>query len=897
MNRIANSIKNRLSLRQPQAESLNILAELTDRLTLKKHTPDPSQEGNFLKEQLEIVKSAYPTCTDFERNFPSICFALATGVGKTRLMGAFVAYLYLEKGIKNFFVLAPNLTIYNKLIEDFSNTTHPKYVFKGIGEFVHNNPVIITGDNYNSIGDLYKEQEIRINVFNISKISSEMRGGKLPRIKRLSEYLGDSYFNYLSNLDDLVLLMDESHHYRADRGMEVINELNPILGLELTATPQVERSGGAIKFKNVVYEYSLAKAIQDGFVKEPAVATRKDFNPSQYSLDDLDRIKLEDGIRIHEDTKVALDIFARDSKMPLVKPFVLVVAKDTDHASKLRELITANAFFDRRYADKVMEIHSNQSGEEKDENIAQLLSLENPDNRIEIVIHVNMLKEGWDVTNLYTIIPLRTAASITLREQTIGRGLRLPYGKRTGHDKADKLTIVAHDKFQQIIDAANEPDSIIRKENIITIDDQELSQPKEVVTAIPLIEKKMEEQQRIIDDMAEPEEKQKAQISLDVRKAIFSTLPDLNNEVSSVNELKKEEIRQIAIEKFSERIQNSPQQAMFAAEMIREAEAAYEAVVDEFVNNIIEIPRVTIQQSNEVKSGFKDFNLDTKNLNYQPVSEEILVKKLREQENSIDIIIGKGRIILDTPEKIIVSEIINFPEIDYDEQADLLFKLATQAIEKFRSYLSEDDLMNVAQYHKKEIGRYIYSQMMEHFYCEAPGFEKPVVKPFTKIEEHNFSKYTKDCIQHFTDTITPTNAIPGKVFSGFRKACHNLYKFDSKTEKDFAIILENDKAVLKWLRPAQRQFHIYWKHNSRQYHPDFVVETQGDIYMVETKKEGAIEDADVQEKLQAAFQYCKYATDFTTQNNGKQWKYVLIPHNAVQVNMSFEYLAKAYEVK
>src|SRR4030066_468861 len=341
-------------------------------------------------------------------------------------MGAFVAYLYLAKGIRNFFVLAPNLTIYNKLIEDFSNTTHPKYVFKGIGEFVHNNPIIITGDNYNSIGDLYKEQEIRINVFNISKISSEMRSGKLPRIKRLSEYLGDSYFNYLSNLDDLVLLMDESHHYRADRGMEVINELNPILGLELTATPQVERSGGAVKFKNVVYEYSLAKAIRDGFVKEPAVATRRDFDPTKYSADELDRIKLEDGIRIHEDTKVALDIYARDNRVKAVKPFVLNVAQDTTHAGKLKHLINSNAFFEGYYADKVMEIHSSQTGTEKEENVAKMISLEKPENKIEIVIHVNMLKEGWDVTNLYTIIPLRTAASTTLREQTIGRGLRLP---------------------------------------------------------------------------------------------------------------------------------------------------------------------------------------------------------------------------------------------------------------------------------------------------------------------------------------------------------------------------------------------------------------------------------------------------------------------------------------
>jgi len=56
-----------------------------------------------------------------------------------------------------------------------------------------------------------------------------------------------------------------------------------------------------------------------------------------------------------------------------------------------------------------------------------------------------------------------------------------------------------------------------------------------------------------------------------------------------------------------------------------------------------------------------------------------------------------------------------------------------------------------------------------------------------------------------------------------------------------------------------------------------------------------IEDQDVQEKTQAALEYCKYATGFTTQNSGKPWKYILIPHNAVQANMSFEYLVKNFE--
>src|SRR6056297_1331030 len=306
MNASANYIRSRLSLRPPQAESLGILQDLCEELALVKN-PD-------LERELGKVREQYPTCVDFERDFVSICFALATGVGKTRLMGAFISYLYLEKGIKNFFVMAPNLTVYDKLITDFSQKTHPKYVFKGIGDFAAQPPRVVTGDNYESAAyaDIYSQ--VTINVFNISKLNAESRGGKEPRMKRLQECLGDSYFNHLAGLDDLVLLMDESHHYRADRGMAVINELNPILGLELTATPQIEKGKKTIKFKNVVYEYSLARAIRDGFVKEPAVATRRDFDPSGIADEELDRIKLVDGMRIHEDTKNKLEIYARDNR-------------------------------------------------------------------------------------------------------------------------------------------------------------------------------------------------------------------------------------------------------------------------------------------------------------------------------------------------------------------------------------------------------------------------------------------------------------------------------------------------------------------------------------------------------------------------------------------------------
>ena len=196
-------ISNRLSLRRPQRLSLEILDRVCEIATLEKR----AHTANIL----EVVRSEFSHVEGFDRDFPSLCFALATGVGKTRLMGAFISYLYLSEGIRHFFVLAPNLTIYSKLINDFT-PNRPKYVFKGIGEFAQNAPVIITADNYESglgiRGTQLFDEDVHINIFNIAKITAKDKGHyagdderkNVPRMRRLSEYIGESYFDYLAGL-------------------------------------------------------------------------------------------------------------------------------------------------------------------------------------------------------------------------------------------------------------------------------------------------------------------------------------------------------------------------------------------------------------------------------------------------------------------------------------------------------------------------------------------------------------------------------------------------------------------------------------------------------------------------------------------------------------------------
>lgn len=387
MNPTANNIKQRMSLREPLGKALDVVVKLTDKLSLKK--PETDGKDAFLKAEMAKAQEVCPLCKDFERDFPSFAFSIATGIGKTRLMGACIAYLYLKKGIRHFFVLAPNLTLYQKLIRDFGDPSYEKYVFKGVSEFVHNQPVVITGDNYDQAHSLFSDKEIQINVFNISKFNTDSKESKkgAPKMKRLSEYLGQSYFNYLANLKDLVILMDEAHRYHADASRKAINELNPVLGLEMTATPYDE-SGKS--FKNIVYEYNLAEALAEGkYVKNPTIAKRRNFEKKDQTPEELDVLKLEDAISVHENTKLHLQQYALDNNVPLVKPFILVVCKDTTHAAKT-EVLIENRIYEGKYKGKVLRVDS-KTRNRNDEIDQQFVSLEDPNNKIEIVVHVNML--------------------------------------------------------------------------------------------------------------------------------------------------------------------------------------------------------------------------------------------------------------------------------------------------------------------------------------------------------------------------------------------------------------------------------------------------------------------------------------------------------------------------
>ncbi len=896
MNKHARYVNNTLCLRNPQSESLEVFEKICDVLSLNKNVD--------LTAELQKVQTLCPSLSSFEREFPSICFALATGIGKTRLMGAFIAYLYYAKGIKNFFVMAPNLTIYNKLKADFGNPGNPKYVFKGLDAFV-NTPRIIDGDNYEEFRQgAFGYNDVIINVFNISKLNSESKtkDGKPARIKRLNEVLGESYFEYLKNLPDLCIFMDESHHYHADRSFEVINELKPLLGVEVTATPQIQKGARAIPFQNVVYEYSLAHALKDEkYIKVPAVFTRKDFRPEEYSPEDLDKEKLKDGIKLHIDTKEVLDTYARTYKRPPVKPIVLVVARDTEHSKQIRDFLTSADFYKGYYKDKVLEINSSQRGAEKDENIAQLLTLESPDNSIEIVVHVNMLKEGWDVNNLYTIIPLRTSASETLTEQTIGRGLRLPYGERTGNDKVDRLSIVSHDKYEAIIKLAEDPNSLVRRVYFIDPNESQKEDQKETIEMLSRYDEYVydhsytEQLAMFVAEAVDVPKGTSNEIARYVATITNKSVIEMNKQVKNIKEISSPAIKNLLQSSITSLTQKEFSNLDLSKDDIAKVvEKAIESAVQALTDVVIPIPQAIIQPVVEIKQGFHTFTLDICSMNWHPSNDTLVGTELREDGKTFDLELAIANIKdTDTPENAILKHILVHENVDYEQCADLIYGLIDQLKAHFKSYLKIDDEVNkVLVQRRKSIADNIYAQMNEHFYKEEVSYAATAMRPFSKIEVGFGGKYISDDIYDYKANIPPQD-IKSKIFKGFKKSCHSLYKFDSNTERTFAMVLENDSDVLKWMCPNIKQFNIYYdRDSSSQYKPDFVVETADIIYMIETKDSRMVEDEVVKKKAYAAAEYCRAATEFNGQNGGKAWEYVLISHDEVRANSSFDYLVK-----
>ena len=186
--------------------------------------------------------------------------------------------------------------------------------------------------------------------------------------------------------------------------------------------------------------------------------------------------------------------------------------------------------------------------------------------------------------------------------------------------------------------------------------------------------------------------------------------------------------------------------------------------------------------------------------------------------------------------------------------------------------------------------------MMSHFVIEKVPSDKLKVLPFIGLLPQHLTEETSYGRRDYRIPFdrNQKSLVRKYIFTGFTKSFYLTYKFDSSTELDFAHLLENDADVVKWIRPVPNQFRIYWSNGAHQYEPDFIVETATDIYMIETKADKSVEDKDVQDKKEAAENYCKTVSQYTTANGGKPWKYAIVAENDFERTHQLKYVLSNY---
>lgn len=402
---------------------------------------------------------------DFDESWRRFVIKMATGTGKTKVMSLVLAWSFYHKLYepesqlaRNFLVIAPNIIVLDRIYKDFA----------GLRIFFED-PVIpdngFDGRNWRDDFQLtlHKQDDVHItrstgNIF-LTNIHRVYSGNDIPSSpddeNTMDYFLGkkptgattDSKMDLgmiVRDISELVVLNDEAHHIHDNtlawfKSIEDIHnrlkQKGSVLSLQVDTTATPKHNNGAI-FVQTVADYPLVEAIWQNVVKHPVLPDA----PSRAKLVERQSAKYTEKYTDYIHLGVIEWRKAHDEHKKLGKKAILfVMTDDTRNCDDVAEYLqkTYPDFADK---DAVLVIHTKKNGEisestsGKDKEELERLrkqanDIDNPDSPYKAIISVMVLKEGWDVRNVSTIVGLRpySAQSNILPEQTLGRGLRKMY--------------------------------------------------------------------------------------------------------------------------------------------------------------------------------------------------------------------------------------------------------------------------------------------------------------------------------------------------------------------------------------------------------------------------------------------------------------------------------------
>ena len=751
----------------------------------------------------------------------------AVGMGKTYIMAAAMDYFAASEGTRNFAIITPGSTILQKTKGNFTKN-HPKSLLPGLAT----HPVVITSENFNTPAMRAVMDDpvaVKLYIFTVqSLLKPTTKVGR--RTHKFQEGLGRGFYEQLRGLKDLVVFADEHHVYDAPKFSDAVRDLSPRALIGLTGTPTRKMK------TRIIYRFPLAAAIAERYVKTPVIVGRRDDR-------DDPQTKLRDGVQLLDLKQQAVDEFAEREAIDSVNAVMLVVAQSIQEAQAYAALIESESFAGGKYAGRVLEIHSKSP----DKDLAELEAVENRDSHVRVIVAVDKLKEGWDVKNVYVIASMRASISKILTEQTLGRGLRLPFGRYTGVEFLDTLEVLAHESYDKLLKARR-----VFQETFIDHRTHAVVSTDRKGNAVVRSET--------------------AEVGLQDGAAAAGTaavgLP------GGAVETETETPTGAAVATLEGRTAKG-------ASSVRVLRAELRARDD--VAPIL-VPRLRMTT---IRSRFSLADL-TDMRPFRWLGEKIAADPAQELRRTV---FSARRVV--GPDGLPQVHVVRREAADAIEASADLFPMDRLRSDLARLVLSADVVPGRIE-EKRHLGG-ILDAFVEGLGARAQEalshyLGRAAARVIRLIEKKQHDNAPPPSYEHELDMVKLNPARLGRPktsedrrgpfrrgvgYTGWAKSLYSEVWFDSTPERAVALILDEDASVSHWVRLHRNDLPILWHNAGRDYNPDLIaVENDGTHLLIEVKSDREIDSIDVTAKAKAARRWANYVNG--SGQTPAQWKYLLL---------------------
>jgi len=442
-----------------------------------------------VKDKYDLIRydsSGAISSSMFPEDWLRLVIKMATGTGKTKVMSLLIAWSYFHKMYeedsklsRNFLLITPNIIVLDRIKSDFEGLKifyeDPILPDNGFGGQNWKDDFQITLHLQDNINTVRKTGNIFLT--NIHRVYNSKDNFPSADDENTMDYFlgdkpvaktGDSKVNLgeiVRDIDELMVLNDEAHHIHDERLAwfksieDISNRMkmkDKFLSLQIDVTATPKHNNGSI-FVQTVSDYPLVEAIYQDVVKHPVLPD----SASRAKLQEHKSSKFTEKYKdyIHLGYLEWKKVYERHEKMGK-KAVLFVMTDDTKNGDDVAKYLESTY---PEFKDSILVIHTKNNGEisetvtgKKEEELKELRKasneIDNWESPHKAIVSVLMLKEGWDVKNVTTIVGLRpySSKSNILPEQTLGRGLRRMY--RTS-DVTEYVSVVGTDAFMDFVES------------------------------------------------------------------------------------------------------------------------------------------------------------------------------------------------------------------------------------------------------------------------------------------------------------------------------------------------------------------------------------------------------------------------------------------------------------